>query len=121
MIKLAELSIELEKILNSYSDEVVQKVEKVAAEVAEEGAAMLKATSPKHTGKYASGWAVKDKQKSVKGVSKVIYNAKRPSLTHILEKGFTMRNGKFRNGQPHIKPVEQIIQIKFVGMLEMLL
>lgn len=77
-----------------------------AKEAADHAAKELKATSPKGTGKYAKGWAVKAQDGGY-----VVYNKRRYMLTHLLENGHDIIvNGK-KVGRaraiPHIKPVEQ--------------
>ena len=97
-------------ILDEYSLDIQESMQKEAEEVAKSGANKLKTTSPKNTGKYAKGWKVK----TIKGrgyVSSTIHNTTNWQLTHLLEKPHTIRNkyGDWGTSKPqeHIRPVEQ--------------
>ena len=101
-----DIGIEIGDIMNTFSGEVKEIAERDAQAVAKECVQKLKSTSPKKTGKYASGWTAKKK-----GNGYVVYNAKRPSLTHLLENGHPKKNQFGAYGMtpaiPHIKPVEE--------------
>lgn len=75
--------------------------------------AKLKSRSPKKSGEYASGWRAKKLDKK----AVVIYNAKQPGLTHLLENGHAIVNKKGSygryNGIKHIAPVDQEEQQTF--------
>lgn len=97
-------------ILNDYSLEIQEAIQKEAEDVAKTGASKLKTTSPKNTGKYAKGWKVK----TIKGkgfVSSTIHNTTNWQLTHLLEKPHIIKNkyGTWGTSKPkeHIRPVEQ--------------
>lgn len=65
----------------------------------------LRSTSPKKKGKYAKGWkATEEKQQVGSGITVVVANKKKPSLTHLLEKGHEKRGGGFVSGKKHIEP-----------------
>lgn len=69
----------------------------------------LKAASPRDSGDYASGWRIKTAQRNHEKV-RVIYNAKKPWLTYILEYG-----NHHQKAQPHIRrtvedTVDEIIE-----------
>lgn len=112
MVKLAKESIEtqLARILNAYSEEVVEVLDQSAKNVAKETVEELKETSPKrhgkYGGKYAKGWAFR-RETTLKGSSYVIYNPKHYRLTHLLEKGHAKVNGGRTRKFPHIQPAEQ--------------
>lgn len=108
MGNLARESIEaqLAEILNNYTEEVVEVLEKSAAEVANEAAEELKRSSPQRHGKYAKGWRVKQ-EVNRKGASYIVHNPKHYRLTHLLEKGHAKVNGGRTKAQPHIQPAEQ--------------
>ena len=97
-------------ILNDYSLEIQEAIQKEAEDVAKTGASKLKTTSPKNIGKYAKGWKVK----TIKGkgfVSSTIHNTTNWQLTHLLEKPHIIKNkyGTWGTSKPkeHIRPVEQ--------------
>lgn len=86
--------------LETFTDEVQKDLEKNIANVIKEGTKELKAKSPNRTGVYASGWTSRKLSDSMV----VIYNKKKPGLTHLLEKGTVHSKAK-----EHIKPVEEWI------------
>ncbi len=101
--------LDVNEILNEYSEDIQEAMIKEAQEISKEGANKLKITSPKNTGKYSKGWKVK----TIKGknaISCIIYNTN-PGLTQLLEKPHVIKNkyGEWgtTNPTPHIKPVEQ--------------
>lgn len=112
-IDVNALANEIVSTIKEYTDEVIDKVEKAADAIADEGVRELRNTSPKDTGGYAKGWTVKKTQNG-----KVIYNKNKPQLTHLLEKGYAKVNGGRVAGVKHIEPVEEKIVNKFVEKVE---
>lgn len=98
------LASEIEAMLQAYTKEVSEGVTPIVDEVAKAAAADLRQRSPRKTGAYASGWRIK-KLNAAEGAVRVIYNAKKPGLAHLLEKGHAKRGGGRVAGIPHIKPV----------------
>lgn len=104
--------IDVNDILNEYSDDVQEAIAEAAIKVAKQGVNELKATSPKRpkSGKYARGWRVKTERG--KGyISNTIHNTQY-QLTHLLEKGHRIvdRHGQLKghvDARVHIAPVEQ--------------
>lgn len=112
------LEEELGRILDEYMDDVEETASKVINQVAREAAQKLKDTSPRDTGKYASGWKVKKGKK----LNAVVYNATRPGLTHLLEESHPIRNQYGTWGrstaQPHIAPVREWAEEEVVKRIE---
>lgn len=102
--------IDIKDILEEYSKDIQESIKEAAEKVAEEGKNELRATSPKHTGKYRKGWRV-DKRSGYGYVHNTIYNATDWQLTHLLEKPHVIRNkyGDWGTSKPkvHIAPVEE--------------
>lgn len=98
--------IDINDILNEYSQDIQDGITKAAEDIAKDGANELKKTSPKRTGKYSKGWRV-DKRSGKGFVHTTIYNATSWQLTHLLEKPHLLRNGKKSVPKVHIEPVEQ--------------
>lgn len=100
------IEFQIGEILDSFSEEVKAKSEAISNEVAKECAEKLKASSPKKTGEYASGWSV-----IKKGHASVVYNKKKPQITQLLEYGHAKKNQYGAYGMtpahPHIKSVEE--------------
>ena len=104
---MESLQEQLNEILEDYSTEVREKVDKCCMETAKECGNKLKQTSPKKSGKYAKGWAVKEVATGgFEQSTWVVYNKTSYQLTHLLEKGHAKRNGGRVRAIPHIKPVE---------------
>lgn len=97
--------IDMDSIFKELQEDVKTALEKASKEVMKEGTQKIKSTSPKRTGKYAQGW-----RQRKNGDSIVIYNANKPGLTHLLENGYTARNGKRVKPQPHIKKVQDFVE-----------
>lgn len=111
------LEIQLRTLLDSYDTEVQKVVDDTAKQIVKEGVNKLKSSSPKKTGEYAGGWKSKKE-----GNGYVIFNGKRPGLTHLLENGHVTRNqyGTWRRtpAHPHIKAVETWVNDEFTNQVE---
>lgn len=108
----------IDSFLLSFGSEVSQEMAEALDEVGKEAVKMLKATSPKHTGKYSKGWRYKRQSKGKSGLIEAkIYNATSGQLTHILEYGHPKMAGDQVvgqvKGQPHIEPVNKWVQSEF--------
>lgn len=110
---MIDLQKEIANALSEYTTEVTEELEKAKEDITKGGAKVLKRTSPKKSGDYAKGWRAKKV-----GNAWVIHNAKKPQLTHLLEKGHAKRGGGRVSGQPHIEPVEQDVIKKFENRVE---
>ena len=98
--------LDINSILNEYSDEIQTNIAETAQKVAKKGCNELKTTSPKRTGSYSKGWRVRTEKRKGE-IECVIYNATNWQLTHLLEKPHLLRNGKLSTPKVHIYPVEQ--------------
>lgn len=112
MAKGNDLSGEIMKCLQEYTEEVVEALEKTEKELADEAVRTLKQTSPKKSGKYAKSWT-----QTKQGKKRIVHN-RRYQLTHILEKGHAKRNGGRVAARVHIAPVEQRISKEAVERLK---
>lgn len=116
MAKSTDLSAEIMKCLQEYTDEVVEALEKTEKELADEAVRTLKQTSPKKSGKYAKSWT-----QTKQGKKRVVHNKKYYRLTHLLEKGHAKRNGGRVAARVHIAPVEQRISREAIERFERIL
>ena len=112
-----EFTVAMENILNDYTGQV----QKIAADefnvIAKECVQRLKESSPKNSGEYARAWHLKKRQ-TIKGVADfVVYNDVY-MLTHLLEYGHEMRNGKRSPAHEHIAPVERWANAQVVQRIE---
>lgn len=108
--------VQMKNLLDSYDAEVQKVVDDTAKQLVKEGVSKLKSSSP-GSGDYAGGW------KSRKdGNGYVIFNGKKPGLTHLLEKGHVTRNqyGTWKRtpAHPHIKAVETWVNDEFTNQVE---
>lgn len=122
-IKSDELEKAITDYLNNYKENIDEDVVQVTDTITKQARDELKATSPKGNGKrsnpYHKGWAVKTSKKRNGLYAKVIWNKTNYQLTHLLEFGHIKRNGNGRTKAiPHIRPVEQKYNVKFVDLLE---
>lgn len=113
----SELSKEIQKYLQEYKEEIDEDVQDETDKAIASAKTELRSISPKNTGNYASGWAVKSKKYS-NGYYKVIWNRKAYQLTHLLEFGHATRNGGRTKAQPHIRPTEEKYKTRFTESLE---
>lgn len=112
-VKIDRLADEITRILQEYTTEVEQGLEKAKQKVAKDGAKKLRETSPKKTGRYAKGWTA-----TKQGTSYVIHNKDRYQLAHLLEFGHAKVGGGRVSGKPHIKPVEEEVINQFEKAVE---
>lgn len=104
---------QIQSILGGYTVDVKRATNNSFDKVAKEGAKRLKAVRwKKDVGRgYNKGWAVKRLRGKLEINDVIIYNRTNPQLTHLLENGHMIVNGKGTFGRapgyPHIKPVEE--------------
>lgn len=110
----ADITGQMKDILQDYTKEVKRATNNALDIVAKECVQKLKNTSPKRAGRgkhYANGWAVK-RARGLVGINQVVvHNKTKPQLTHLLENGHVVDNGKGTYGRTrgikHIAPVEE--------------
>lgn len=98
------LASSMARIVKSYAAEERKDAGEAMKKMARKTVQRLKKTSPKKKGGYSKGWRSKVEEGIGAGSTAVIYNAKKPGLTHLLEKGHEKRDGGFVRGIPHIEP-----------------
>lgn len=108
-----DFSQQLTDALRTYTTEVTEAIEKKSESIAKDAVKELKARSPVRTGGYASGWTLTRQDGAL-----VIYNSKKPGLTHLLEKGHALRRGGRAPGKPHVGPVEEQVIKKYEKAVE---
>lgn len=112
---MADLDLEKEvaEILDNYDADVRRSVEKTQKDVAKECADYLRQTSPKKTGEYVAGWTSKKN-----GDGYAVYNSAKPGLTHLLNNGHAIKNGRgsygLLNGDGHITKAEEIYKDVYI-------
>lgn len=112
----AGLETAVKEILTRYGEDVARYNEEIITDVAKAGEKAVRqeaqaAFNPKNApskGRYYTGFKTEVTPGRLK-TSAVIYNAKYPGLTHLLENGHAKTNGGYVQGRPHIAPAEQKI------------
>lgn len=118
-IKVDNLSAEVAKILEGYSQNVREAVDQVVEDTGKQARKDIQAASPKKTGSYRKGWRVKKEGGSLGQVSiATVYNATDYQLTHLLEHGHQKAGGGRVEGVPHIAPVEEELQSSFTQAVQ---
>ncbi|ALY08042.1 hypothetical protein EauS123_00043 [Exiguobacterium phage vB_EauS-123] len=112
-VRIDQLSNEITKAMKEYTEDIEKGLDQAKKRVTNSGVRTLKSTSPKSTGKYASGWRVTEQDGA-----RIIHNATRGSLTHLLENGHALRQGGRTRSFPHIGPVEQTVISEFEKAVE---
>lgn len=116
--------IELLNALNEAVDEKKEQAQKIFGEVAKSTVKDLKNTSPKRTGDYAKTWAIKKQNMFNGDVYLIVHNTKHYQLTHLLENGHVIKNGRGTYGRvraiKHIKPAEDRAEQMLLNELEQL-
>ncbi len=98
----------IEAELNDYADNVVEAVNQAVTKVGKDCTKECRELAPKRTGKYARGFTCKIDKPRFGHTVATVYNSKKPSLTHLLEKGHATADGTGRvAGKPHISIAEQ--------------
>lgn len=106
-VSITGLADAVAKELADYSQDVADGVKKEVKQVTKEMVQELKRISPRNSGDYAAGWREKTEYESDEDIRMLVYNAKKPQLTHLLEHGHAKRGGGRVSGKPHISPAEQ--------------
>lgn len=120
-IPISELGIEIESALIDYGRDVAGEVKKEVKAVASRTVQRLKSTSPKKSGKYASGWTTEVAYEDEEDIRVNIHNRKKPHLTHLLENGHAKINGGRVEGIPHIGLAEKEARRELEGKIKVVL
>lgn len=112
-VKSNEITLAIGEVLETYSVETKRAIIEAQDEVAKETRDRLRQESPKGSGDYAKGWAIKRSRKGG-GRATTVYNKDKPQLTHLLEHSHVIQNGvgtwgrtgPGRGQKVHIAPVE---------------
>lgn len=106
-INVNELADSVIEALQEYSEEITGQVKAEIKECAKECAKIIKTNSPKESGEYKKGWKSKITFENENDIRVIVYNAKKPQLTHLLENGHAKVSGGRVEGTAHIKPAEE--------------
>lgn len=109
-IDISQLSHEINRQLSMYTEDIGERINEAAKDIANEGVKELRQTSPSGTRKkkkYKKGWKLKNIN------NRYIINNTQYQLTHLTEKSHVTRSGGRTSAQPHIAPVERKMIQKF--------
>lgn len=128
-VKIENLQKELDNVLVEFGEKIDEYVETGTDENIKAAKNELRIKSPKADkpvsigvdkvqmpGTYQNSWYIVSKKNShlyTKVIANRVYQ-----LTHLLEFGHTLRNGKRWKGKPHIRETERAYREKFVEGLE---
>ena len=98
------MRIVIEQYLSDFCEEENEHIFKCLKEGGKFAKMRVKQLSPSRTGDYAGGWSMRTKRRKGR-IEVVVYNAKAPGLTHLLEKGHVVRK---KNGDGRSKPIPHI-------------
>ena len=108
MGKNTSVEVQMSEILDSVKNSVDDTIEKTTENAAKVTQSELRNNSPTDKGDYKKGWTIK-KDRKLK--SATVYNSKFPGLTHLLENGHVISNGKGEYGRApahkHIEPAAE--------------
>jgi hypothetical protein len=93
--------------LTEYANGVTEATKKCVDKAAKECKQGIQKDSPVKTGGYKKGWRLKTDQNTPFYKTVIVYQAKKPGLTHLLENGHARRRGGRTRAFPHIKPNEE--------------
>lgn len=96
----------IKKQFQTYTDDVVKDIKKSARKISLNAVREVKQKSPQKTGEYSKYWGRNFIEKD-DGIYIMVHQKKKPTLTHLLEKGHKSRNGSKVAGIEHIAPVEK--------------
>ena len=115
-ITIAEFGDALAAILEEFVDECEADVGKAIHDAGIETRRFLRTETPPGAGKYRdwaeyqSGWSMESEVSSIGEARVVIRNKKKPGLTHLLEKGHVMSDGRRAKAFPHIAPALEVAE-----------
>lgn len=105
MVTLDELGVAINDLVGDYVDNIVPKLEKKLDETANSIVNYITTKAPRSGSSkaFADSFVATPKGS---GLDKtiVIYSNTKGKLTHLLEFGFTHRNGKFVRAKPFMRP-----------------
>lgn len=107
------------KALAEYNDHALEVLEQETKNSARKTVKDLKATAPKKTGRYASGWSHKPQKGGAYVLTDTVYNRTDYQLTHLLEKphatGFGGHYPKNKDHTGIIARIEEENTQKFIS------
>lgn len=118
-VKTYEVSKAIARQLETFTQDVVDEINEKGTEIARRAQQELRDSSPGPHRWYAKGWTFKTLEFYKAPWRFTIHNKTHYQIAHLLEKGWTMRNGK-RHGpvKVHIKPVHDMVVEEYTKAVE---
>ena len=113
MVKIDNLSAELKAQFALYSEDITNQIKGIVREETKTLKNNIKKDSPVRSDKYAKGWTIKTEENANEIIT-IVYNKKKPGLTHLLEFGHALKNGGRSKAYSHILNNETIAKEKIV-------
>lgn len=105
----AEFSGAVHEIMEDVKIATKQSLEKAVDKTAREIVSKTKNLSPARSGVYAKNWRSKKTEGRVGTYGRVVYQSKKPSLTHLLENGHEIKGAEFyRKNKSRTDPIHHI-------------
>lgn len=117
-VSVNNIAISLNKTLAEFREETAVAFKKDVKKAAKFCVQELKAKSPNETEEYASGWKSRVESESPSRISVVVYNSKKPQITHLLENRHVKVSPKTKKvlgtvkAYPHIAPARNATEKK---------
>lgn len=102
-----DLAAQVMDALYEYAEITDEVVHEAVTSVAKETKEIAQSGAPVRTGEYKRGFSVKKTTETGGKLILTVHNRRKPSLTHLLEKGHAKRGGGRVAGKPHIAPAEE--------------
>lgn len=112
-ISVDQLDSAICEIVAEFLEDCEEDVNEAITEAGKIAVNSLKKTTPPGAGKYRDwgeyqkGWRRTTKKNVLGDVTVTIHNAKKPGLTHLLEKGHVLQDGTRARAFPHVEPAAE--------------
>lgn len=126
-IGMLNLDSTINQLLEQYDKDVYEVMDSAVDDVANETANRLRAVQFKTGGEYSASWVSEKEPSGRLQTKRVVHNEEHYRLTHLLEKGHVIRNGRSRitgksygrtGAYPHIEPAEDWARAELPRMVE---
>lgn len=107
-VKTSEFAHEIEFMLEDYAEDIRYLVADSIHKAASRCLNRIRAASPRLTGDYAKGWAIKRKDNGWGKIpTDIIHNKTDWQLVHLLEFGHQKADGGRVAERPHVRPAAE--------------
>ena len=107
MTSIDNLTKEIMKGLQEYSELADSAMKKAVRKTATSVKKEISANAPSDTGAYAKSWTTKKMAENSHTLQMTVHSKNRYQLAHLLENGHAKRGGGRVEGHPHIAPAEK--------------